>query len=71
MFFIMFNFLHHFKITVSNLEHVVHSLKLWEQGESINWPFERQIRKETQAPRNVPGVMVLWVSGGPLVVRLR
>lgn len=77
MFFIIFSVLHHFRITVSSLECIVHSLKLWEEGESKNWPFESQIRKEMQTPHTITttkgccGDLALWGPEGPLVVTLR
>ena len=69
MVFITFNLLHQFRIKISNLECVVHSLKL-EEGESKNWPFESHIRRETQ-PQERPSYTALWRCAGPLVVTLR
>lgn len=67
MFFIILNFSHRFKITVSNLECVVDSLKLWELGESINWPFESPVRKGIQDPKACcwcPGSVSVWTPPG-------
>lgn len=58
MVFIIFNFLHDFKITVSNLEHTVHFSKLWE-GESVNWKPDKE---GNQGPE---GILVSWLCGCP------